>query len=101
DGFTVNYQYETDAGRLSTLTEAAGNLIVRYHYDAAGRIDRKDLGDGSYTTYQYDAANELEHLVNYGRDGSIHSRFDYSYDRLGQRASMSMLDGTWMYEYDA
>src|SRR5262249_43283266 len=55
-----------------------------------------------FTTYDgYDAAGELLHLVNHSPDGSVLSRFDYTYDALGRRMTMTTLDGTWTYEYDA
>ena len=40
-------------------------------------------------------------LVNYAADGSVNSRFDYTYDTLGLRTTESTLDGTWTYNYDA
>jgi RHS repeat-associated protein len=101
DGFAVNYAYDM-VGRLSDLTDDAGARIVHYTYDAAGRLTRADKGNGTFTTYDvYDAAGELLHLVNHAPDGSVLSRFDYTYDALGRRTSLTTLDGTWTYEYDA
>jgi RHS repeat-associated protein len=101
DGFAVNYTYDA-VGRLSDLTDDAGARIVHYTYDAAGRLTREDKGNGTFTTYDgYDAAGELLHLVNHAPDGSVLSRFDYTYDALGRRTSLTTLDGTWTYEYDA
>ena len=37
---------------------------------------RQDNGNGTYTTYAYDAAGDLLHLVNYAPDGIVNSRFD-------------------------
>ena len=53
------------------------------------------------STYAYDAAGELLHLVNYAPDGTVNSRFDYTYDNLGRRITEATLDGTWTYTYDA
>jgi RHS repeat-associated protein len=100
DGFAVIYRYDA-ADRLDRLTDDAGGLIVAYAYDAAGRVVRKELGGGGFTTYEYDATDQLQHLVNYGPDGSVHSRFDYTYDLLGRRIGLATLDGAWTYEYDA
>jgi RHS repeat-associated protein len=100
DGFTVNYEYD-GAGRLVRLRDSSGGLIVQYTYDAVGRLERKDLSGGAFTVYQYDAAHQLEHLINHTPGGAVNSRFDYSYDLLGQRTGMSTLDGDWTYEYDA
>ena len=102
-GFTVNYAYDA-IGRLSALTDGQGVPMVNYAYDAAGRLQRKDMGNGTYTTYEYDAAGQLLHLVNYAPNGSvnsINSRFDYTYDALGRRDTMTTLEGTWHYGYDA
>jgi YD repeat-containing protein len=52
-GFAVNYAYDA-VGRLSSLTDGSGAPIVSYTYDAAGQLTRKDLGNGTYTTYEYD-----------------------------------------------
>jgi RHS repeat-associated protein len=100
DGFTVNYLYDA-AGRLAGLRDGSNANIVNYTYDAAGQLTRKDNGNGTYTTYKYDLAGQLLHLVNYAPDGTVNSRFDYTYDHLGQRTSMDTIDGKWTYTYDA
>jgi len=101
DGFGNEVHYSYDAlGRLEQLTDAGGDPIAQYAYDAAGRLERKDLGNGVYTTYEYDPAGQLLHLVNYAPGDSVLSRFDYGYDALGQRTSMTTLDGEWSYAYD-
>ena len=99
-GYTVNYTYDS-LGNLASLTDVSGNLIVQYTYDTVGRLARKDNGNGTYTTYAYDAAGELLHLVNYAPDGTVNSRFDYTYDGLGRRMTEGTVDGTWTYSYDA
>jgi RHS repeat-associated protein len=99
NGFTVNYSYDA-TGALAGLTDANGNLIVSYTYDAAGRLIGKNMGNGTHTTYTYDLAGNLLHLVNYAPDNSVSSRFDYTYDGLGHRTSMTTLDGVWTYHYD-
>jgi len=99
DGFTVNYGYGAN-GRLTGLTDASGETMVLYDYDASGRLARKDMGNGTYTTYDYDAGGQLIHLINYAPDGTVNSRFDYTYDDLGRRTSMTTLEGEWTYGYD-
>jgi RHS repeat-associated protein len=99
-GFAVKYTYDA-VGRLSDLTDDAGARIVHYAYDAAGRLSEEDKGNGTFAIYGYDAAGELMHLVNHAPGGSVNSRFDYTYDALGRRTTMTTLDGTWTYEYDA
>ncbi len=99
-GFTINYSYNS-TGRLASLTDGTNGLIVSYTYNSQGRLGRKDQGNGTYTTYEYDAVGQLIHLINYAPDNAVNSRFDYTYDSVGQRISMATSDGTWAYAYDA
>jgi YD repeat-containing protein len=99
NGFTVNYTYNA-VGLLAELTDGNGNPIVTYTYDSMGRLIREDKGNGTYTIYAFDLAGNILHLVNYAPGGSVNSRFDYTYDSLGRRTSMTTLDGVWNYQYD-
>jgi RHS repeat-associated protein len=98
-GQEVHYHYDA-VGRLDQLTDGAGAMIVAYTYDATGRLEHKGLGSGGYTTYHYDPDGQILDLINYAPDDSQLSRFQYGYDPLGQRTSMTTLDGQWTYEYD-
>ncbi|MGB2822367.1 MAG: RHS repeat-associated core domain-containing protein, partial [Phycisphaerae bacterium] len=98
-GHTVNYHYDA-VGRLERLTDGSDAEIVLYARNAAGRLERAELGNGVYTTYEYDAAGQLLHLVNYAPDDTVLSRFDYTYDAAGRRDGMTTLDGTWTYAHD-
>jgi RHS repeat-associated protein len=99
DGNVENYAYDV-LGRLDHMTDKAGALIVQYEYDASGRLSKKTLGNGDYTTYEYDAAGDVLHLVNFKPDGTVLSRYDYTYDPSGRVTSMATLDGTQTYGYD-
>jgi RHS repeat-associated protein len=98
-GFTVNYAYNS-LGLLSTLTDGTGATIIAYTYGSLGELAREDKGNGTYTTYQYDANGNVLHLVNYSPSGTVDSRFDYTYNALGERTTMTTLDGKWTYGYD-
>ena len=98
-GHRLDYHYDA-VGRLDDMTDELGTRIVDYDYDLAGRLVRKTVGNGVYTTYAYDAAGQLLHLINYSPDGTILSRFDYTYDSRGRRTSMNTSYGLWTYEYD-
>jgi YD repeat-containing protein len=99
-GFTVNYSYDA-AGRLAMETDGTNNLIVKYTYDnGTDALIRKDEGNGAYTTYQYDADGQVQHVVNYAPGGAVNSHFDYVYDLLGRVTSITTLDGTTVYGYD-
>jgi YD repeat-containing protein len=100
DNFMVIYIYD-DTGMLAGLQDAAGKPIVSYTYDSVGRLARKDLGNGTYSTLDYDLAGNVLHLVNHAPDGSVSSRFDYTYDVLGLTRTLTTLDGEWTYQYDA
>ena len=105
DGFVVKYQYDA-AGRLAGLTDGADVPIVTYTYDAAGRLDTEVRGDGSVadlatTDYQYDPAGRLLKVTNFRPDLSVETDFTYTYDELGRRATMNTIDGLWTYGYDA
>ncbi|MFO0957423.1 MAG: RHS repeat-associated core domain-containing protein [Isosphaeraceae bacterium] len=99
DGHVEATTYDV-AGRIDTMRDEHDALIVHYEYDAAGRLSRKTLGNGVYTTYDYDASGHVLHLVNQRANGTILSRFDYTYDTSGRRTSMATLDDTQTYGYD-
>ena len=42
------------------------------------------MGNGTYTTYAYDADGRILDLINYAPDGTVLSRFDYTYDSRGR-----------------
>jgi RHS repeat-associated protein len=99
DGFATNYSYDS-VGRLKQLTDKDAKNIVSYSYNALGQLSREDNGNGTYTTYSYDDAGQALSIVNYKPDNSINSRNDYTYNQLGQRTSMTTLEGKTSYGYD-
>jgi RHS repeat-associated protein len=98
-GGDTRYEYDT-AGRLWKLRDASNATLVEYLYNAAGRLQRVNKGNGTYSTYDYDAAGQLLHLTNSAPNGSVNSRFDYTYDSRGRRHTMQILGGAWAYDYD-
>ena len=100
DGFTVNYAYD-DLGQLTTVTDINDAVLVSYDYDAVGRLARENNGNGTYTTYDYDLAGQLLSLVNFDADDNVNSQFDYTYDAVGRRTSLTSLAGTTTYRYDS
>jgi RHS repeat-associated protein len=107
-GHRLDYHYDA-AGRLESMTDETSAEIVRYIYDASGRLQRKNLGNGVYTLYEYDAASQPTSLINYKPDSSVLSQFVYTYDTRGRRTSMTAnygigdprTSGRWDYSYDA
>jgi YD repeat-containing protein len=98
-GYQLSYQYDS-LGRLASISDGTGAKIVSYTYDTDDRLTRKDMGNGTYTTYEYDADGRILDLINYAPNGTINSRFDYTYDSRGRVTSMNTLQGTWSYTYD-
>ena len=97
---TVNYAYNT-LGQLTELTDGSGNLIVSYTYNNLGELTREDKGDGTYTTYTYDADGNLLDLVELRgrRHGRQQLRLHLQRARA-RRPAMATIDGTWTYSYD-
>lgn len=99
-GFEVNYAYDA-AGRLTEMQDAADSLLVAFQYDVTGRLARQNNANGTYTTYAYDGNGQTTSIVHHAPNDTVTSRFDYSYDALGRRTSMTTLEGTTIYGYDA
>jgi YD repeat-containing protein len=59
------------------------------------------MGNGTYTTYTYDADGNVLDLINNAPDGSVNSSFVYTYNALGEVVTETTLDGEWTYSYDA
>ena len=99
DGYTLNYDYDA-VGRLHSLSNGTGGLLVLYSYDAAGRLVREDKGNGTFTTYAYDPAGQTVALTNCAPNGTAQSFFNYAYDAKGNRLAMITAAGVTSYGYD-
>jgi len=99
-GFTVNYGYNS-VGRLSKLTDGSGNLIESYTYDPAGNISSETKGNGTSTTYQYNADGAVTEITNLAPGGATNSQMAYAYGALGEVTSMTTGGVTTTYGYDA
>ncbi|MDE7062632.1 MAG: hypothetical protein K2O73_05225, partial [Lachnospiraceae bacterium] len=103
DGQEALYRYN-EAGQLSELAFGAGS--IRYGYDGAGRLCRKQFPNGVTTEYTYDNTGHLEKISHTGKD--IEESYSYRYDPAGnkieackQRPGMDMDSGSFRYGYDA
>jgi len=76
-----------------------GSLHTTYTYDTGGRLIEKALPNGVSTAYDYDIANRLTDLVHTGPAGVI-SSYAYTNDDVGNRLTMTTLEGVHTYGYD-
>lgn len=103
DGQEASYHYN-EAGQLSELAFGAGS--IRYGYDTAGRLSRKEFPNGVTTEYAYDNAGHLEKISHTGKD--FEESYSYRYDPAGnkievckKRPGMDIDNGSFRYGYDA
>ncbi|MGI9106914.1 MAG: hypothetical protein ACR2G4_11770, partial [Pyrinomonadaceae bacterium] len=114
---TISYSYYPDASRQSMTTPVGG---FAYYYDGAGRalsltnpysevsswtyfdnnwLRAQTLGNGTTTTYGYNAAGQLTGLLNEQGDLPLSDFGQIAYDGAGNRRSL--LSGATNYLYDA
>ncbi|MDP9844633.1 RHS repeat domain-containing protein [Streptosporangium lutulentum] len=78
---STKYAYD-QAGRLSTVTDSAGN-VWRHHYDMRGREIRTEDPDKGVTTMTYNDADEIVSTTD-ARGRTLW----YVYDELGRKKEM-------------
>jgi YD repeat-containing protein len=99
DGYVLDWQYDA-SGRLSRVTRNAAELVVAYQYDTLGRLGREDRGNGTATTYGWDAASRLVSLTHLAPGGGTLASYAYTYDAGGHVTSATTPDGIWTFTYD-
>jgi YD repeat-containing protein len=99
-GNITHYSYDS-SGRVFELKDANNALIIRYGYNENGRVSREDKANGTFSTYTYNLAGQLESVVNHKTASEVSSQFSYSYDSRGRQTREDSLDGVWEYSYDS
>ncbi|MFQ5857788.1 MAG: RHS repeat domain-containing protein [Anaerolineae bacterium] len=92
----TNYVYDA-LNRLISLASPQGTST--FAYDALSRRTALSLPNGATATYTYDAASQLLSLVHQ-LSGSPIASFSYTYDQVGNRTSLTDLDGAHNFVYD-
>ncbi len=99
DGSIMRFVYDK-SNQLTQIRDSEDHVIANYTYDEAGRIICRCLENGIYAVYNYDGDGRLVQLVNRKSNGEIISSLGYAYDNVGNRVTMTTLEGTHHYKYD-
>lgn len=93
EGKSYGYSYN-QMNQLKTLT-LPGKKKVQYIYDQLNSISKVSYPNDTYVSYSYNNMNRIEKISNM-REGILKKRgdkliseFEYSYDNVGNRLSMS------------
>jgi RHS repeat-associated protein len=98
EGSVVSYAYDA-AGRLSSMVNGEGRAYD-YRYDTAGRRSSLKFPNGTKATYNYDPAGRLTEVTHKTSSGATIASFRYGLDKVGNRLSKVMPNGTVSYQYD-
>ena len=87
-GYVYDNAKRLTAVSYNSVTEAS------YMYNALGQRTNLTLGNGSFTTYQYNHAHKywLTDVQNYTVTPTLVSAFQYGYDDNGNRVTMAIWD---------
>ncbi|MBI5787270.1 MAG: RHS repeat-associated core domain-containing protein [Candidatus Schekmanbacteria bacterium] len=94
---TTTYEYDA-LDRLTKITNPAGQIIT-FTYDAIGKRTGLTHSTGLTASYTYDMGNRLTNLT-WQMNGTPIATYTYTYDRVGNRLTMTDEYGTHTYSYD-
>ena len=104
--YTVQYRYDA-LGRLDELLQlddtpsgVLGIRLVDYTYNAFSQIVTETRGNGSTTTYTYDAGERVSTITHRDAANAITGFFNYTYDALDRVKTVTDATGTTTYSYD-
>jgi RHS repeat-associated protein len=99
DGGIQRFVYD-ELNRLSSVTDPTGG-VTSYQYDELNRPIRTTLPNGVTTSRGYDDDNRLQQVRTVDPAGTVLALFDYTYDAVGNRTTMTEEDGgATSYTYD-
>lgn len=100
DGRTTTVDFDMN-GRLSRVTDAAGNYI-RNRYDILHRVIERSSPLFNKTTFSYDTASNVTKVDNLDSANAVVRSEVFTYDRAGNRVSAKNgVGATTTYAYDA
>jgi len=100
DGGITHYTYDAN-NRLTSIGNPFGETTT-FEYDAGGRVLKQTNANGTFTEYVYNQRNLLTSLINKRSTGEKISGYQYTYDKYGNRLSMTVNDtAVHHYTYDA
>jgi YD repeat-containing protein len=84
NGLTTTLAYDL---RQRLISRTVGSEITSYEYDGVGQLTRVTLPDGSFLSYNYDAAHRLT-----GMQDNLGNRIAYTLDAMGNRVQERVFD---------
>ncbi|MGA1823422.1 MAG: RHS repeat domain-containing protein [bacterium] len=99
DNTFITFEYN-QLNQLVNIKDHSSSIIASYSYDALSRRSKVEYANNTQAIYAFNDINHLTSLENKIKDGDTLSSFDYTYDKVGNRRSMTTTDGIYAYTYD-
>ncbi len=93
-------QYDIGASEASLGIVTNAELVCTFEYDAMSRVIMQSNANATFSIYEYDPVGNLRKLIHQKENLDIIEKFCYTYDRVGNRMSMTNIDGPVTYRYD-
>jgi uncharacterized repeat protein (TIGR01451 family) len=95
---TTTYNYNAQK-LLDNIVDPLGKTVIRYGYDALGRVTSVTDGTGVTTTYTYDAIGRLKRVYDPRLTGTV-KYLEYTYNDNDQVTQVATPTGNIIYQYD-